>query len=227
MEHRQLRLAKPEDAKQLADLHWTCSADQPGGFMFQLGKRFLVEYYRVCLNERTSVILCVENAKSNIIGLVSGSLAAEEHMAALPQNKLRLAVSAVPSIVRAPRLLGSMYARQGAGSAEGDKGGYIVTVGPREEFWAWDPSERSAGGAIELHKKWLSLMHLLGASQVKLEVDQVNTRVVKMHELMGATRVREFSTPDGRQRLIMEYALDGYTTTQRRQDSPAYTKRVV
>jgi hypothetical protein len=204
----QIRIAKPSDAKQLAELHWICSADQPGGFMFRLGKGFLAAYYQIFLEETSSVVLCAENAEGQIVGLVSGSLAMEQHMSALNRNRLRLAFAALPFLIRHPNLIGSMVARQRSGSADTESGSYIVLTGPREEFWAWLPSERSTGGAIELHRNWLSLMRLLGVSQVKLEVDRVNDRVEKIHRLMGAKVIKEFSTPDGRQRLVMEYLLN-------------------
>lgn len=176
--------------------------------MFKLGKGFLVAYYQIFLAEASSVVLCTENSEGRIIGLVSGSLAAERHMAALRRNRLRLALASLPALARNPNLLGSMVARQQSGSADEDDGGYVVLAGAREEFWAWLPTERTAGGAIELHRTWLSVMRLLGASRVRLEVDRVNDKVEKIHRLMGAKVLKEFSTPDGRQRLVMEYSLD-------------------
>lgn len=176
--------------------------------MFKLGKNFLKAYYRILLDEVSSVVLCVEDTEGRIIGLVSGTLAADKHMTALKRNRVRLAIAAFPSLIRNPKLLGSMKARQQSGSADEDSGGYVVLTGAREEFWAWHPAARSAGGAIELHRTWLSVMRLLGITSVRLEVDRVNDKVEKIHRLMGAQVIKEFSTPDGRQRLIMEYRLD-------------------
>jgi len=203
----EIRLAKPNDAKQLAQLHWICSAEQSGGFMFNLGKTFLKEYYRILLAEKNSVVLCTQESDGNIIGLVSGSLKAEEHIAALRRHRFALMLAASPALVSNPWLINEMYARQQVKSVDKENSGYIVMSGPREEFWAWLPAKRSMGGAIELHKKWLKLMRLLGAPNVKLEVDRVNERVGKMHYLMGASLLREFVTPDGRQRLVLEYTL--------------------
>ena len=73
-------------------------------------------------------------SESQIIGLVSGSLAAEDHMAVLRHNRVRLGVVTIPALIRSPRLLMSMYARQSAGSADAEDSGYVVTTGAREEF---------------------------------------------------------------------------------------------
>lgn len=203
-----IRLAKTGDAERLAQVHRVCSADQPGGFMHRLGQSFLVQYYRILLQESRSVVLCAEDTDGHILGLCSGSLSAEEHMAALQRGKLQLLRASIPSLVRTPRLIQGMYSRQKSESADREEGsGYVVLSGPREEFWAWLPTERNSGGAIELHKKWLSLMRLLGAPNVRLEVDRVNIKVERMHSLMGAKVIREFVTPDGRRRVVMEYSL--------------------
>jgi hypothetical protein len=202
-----IRVAKLSDVEQLAQVHWICSAEQPGSFMYKLGKTFLKQYYRILLQEKNSIVLCAEDENGNILGLVSGSLKAEEHMIALRRNKFRLLLAAIPSLIRNPHLIGDIYSRQTSMSADEKASGYIVLSGAREEFWGWLPSQRLAGGAIELHEKWLSFVRLLGASEVKLEVDRVNEKVEKMHRLMGAKVVKEFTTPDGKQRLVMEYLL--------------------
>jgi len=61
------------------------------------------------------------------------------------------------------------------------------------------------GGAIDLYRQWLELMKLLGAPYILIEVDAINPRVEKMHLLMGATRLKEFHTADGRQRAVLKY----------------------
>lgn len=198
------RLAKLSDAPQLAEVHWTSSSNQPGGFMFKLGKPFLIEYFRIVLGEKNSVVICTEDVDGRIIGFVSGSLLAEERMVALKRGRIRLLLAAIPSLIRDFSLVKELYSRQQSGSADTDEGGYIVQSGAREDFWAWLPS---TGGAIELHLKWLSVMRLLGVEAIRGEVDLVNDFVVKIHRFLGARVVREFTTPDGKKRMVMEYRL--------------------
>lgn len=200
-----VRLAKLSDVKQIANLHMICSSEQPMSIMWKFGKYFFKRYYRILLEEKNSVILCAEDMNGDIVGIVSGSLKAEEHIIALRRNRVSLFFASVPSLFRNPRLIGDMYSRQKAGSADEEGGGYIVLSGAREEFWAWLPTKRLAGGAIELHKTWLSVMRLLGASRIQLEVDRINERVARMHQMMGARVIKEFVTPDGRHRMVMEY----------------------
>ena len=48
------RLANYTDARALADLHYVCSMEQPNGFMFLLGRRFLITYYQLyCAIDQT------------------------------------------------------------------------------------------------------------------------------------------------------------------------------
>jgi hypothetical protein len=44
-------------------------------------------------------------------------------------------------------------------------------------------------------------------SQVRFEVDRLNRKAEVIHRLLGAKVGREFKTPDGRGRIIMEYIL--------------------
>ena len=50
MSNIKFRLAKPSDAKQIADCHWHVRDRYTQGIFLSLGKRFLVSYYEVILN---------------------------------------------------------------------------------------------------------------------------------------------------------------------------------
>ena len=121
------------------------------------------------------------------------------------KNRVRLALAALPSIIRSPRLLREILSRQSLKSADTDDNAYIVQSGSREDFWAWLPDRK---GAMEIHLKWLSVMRTLGVQTVKGEVDKVNDFVVKTHRILGARIIKEFVTPDGKERLIIEYRLN-------------------
>lgn len=200
-----LKLANRNDADQLARLHELSSAKQPGGFMFRLGPAFLSQYYRVLIDAGSSIILCAVDDAGQLIGFVAGSLDAETRLTALKQNRLRLLIASLPALIRQPALVREVYARQNSSSADGAEAGYVVQSGAHEEFWAWRPDH--GGGAIELHLKWLSLMRLLGAQTISGEVDKVNDVIVRAHRMLGARVVKEFTTPDGRERLLIQYQL--------------------
>lgn len=199
------RLAKLCDADQLADVHSICCSEQPEGFMFKLGKSFLRKYYQILLNERNSVVIVAESEAEKIIGFYSGSSRSEEHIEKLRQNKLSLILASVRAILRNPCLLKSMYIRY---KSTKNKGEFIITNGPRMEYWACLPSDRNSGAAIELHKLWYEFMRLLGVTTVKGEINEANKRTLKMHQIMGATIIKEFETPEGNKRYIIEYILD-------------------
>lgn len=200
------RLAKSSDASELARVHHICAADQRQSFFHRLGISFLAAYYRVLLAEQHSIVLCALDEGGMLMGFASGSLDAGEHARALRQNRLRLALASLPAMARRPGLLAGLISRQRLQSADADgQGGYIVLHGPREEYWAWLPQQRKAGGAIELHRKWLELVRLLGAQQVRLEVDRENPKVEQLHLKLGARVVKQLVTPDGKERVILEY----------------------
>ena len=140
--------------------------------MFQLGRRFLAEYYRVLIDEGSSIILCAVDDTGEPIGFVAGSLDARTRLTALKKNRLRLLIASLPALIRQPALVREIYARQNSGSIDETEAGYVVHSGAHEEFWAWLPDRGS--GAIELHLKWLSLIRLLGAQTISGEVDKIN-----------------------------------------------------
>jgi hypothetical protein len=204
----QLRLANLADAPELAHLHLESGAQQPGGFMFRLGKPFLAEYYRSILLTEGTVILCAER-NGRLLGFVSGTLRGEQRVPGLRKRRVRLAMAALPSLLKCPSLLMQAYARQKSGSADSGPG-FIVQSGPHEEYWAW--SDAGMAGALQLHLKWLAIMKTLGAEKVSGEFDRINQPIERIHRLLGARFLKEITTPDGRQRVLMEYDL----TTARR-----------
>lgn len=210
-----IRLAKPCDINQLAYVHWVCSAKQAGGFMYKMGKSFLAQYYRISMKEKHSLILVAEDEQGKLVGFHSGTLRAEEHMAMLRRSRLSLFIASVPALLRNPRLIRDAFDRQRSGSADAADSGYVVTSGPRGEYWAWLPGQRNPGGAIELHQTWHAFMRLLGAKTVRSEIDISNSRILKFAHLLGARVVKEFVTPAGNKRMILEYKLDEYGSAKK------------
>lgn len=203
------RIAKLDDVAGLAAVHRAAAREQQsrdaGGFLEKLGIRYLREYYRVFLREPNSLILCAVDDEGNLVGLVSGTMAAEEHRDALRKHRFRLFLAMLPALVKDIRLVGSVLRRARSLSHHGENG-YIWLEGPRWEYWGWDPAHPSAD-SILLQKAWMACLKLLGASSVTFEVDEKNVRVAGYHKRMGAEVVREFVTPDGNRRLLMQYNL--------------------
>lgn len=216
----QIRLAKQRDIKQLVDVHWTCSTEQPGGFMFKLGRPFLRQYYKIYLREKHSLILVAEEEHGKLLGFHSGTLRAEEHIAALRSAWLPLLITALPAVVRKPSLVQEIYSRYRSTARETDSDEYILKSGPRGEYWAWLSAHRDAGQAIHLHETWHAIMHQMGAKSVRSEVDRDNVRILKYARMMGAQVIKEILTPDGRRRLIMEYELENYGAHKQRLEDP-------
>lgn len=200
------RLAFRSDAHQLAQLHQLSSAQQPGGFMFRLGSAFLTRYYRILIDEGSSVIICAVDDSGYILGFVAGSLNAESRLLALKKYRFSLLMASLPAFIRQPSLVSEVLSRQNSGSADESSAGYVVQSGAHVEFWAWQPDHKG-GGALQLFLKWLALMRLLGVQTVSGEVDKVNNAILKAHRMLGAKVVKEFTTPDGRERFLIEYHL--------------------
>ena len=200
------RLASRCDANKLAILHEISSFQQPGGFMFRLGIKFLSKYYQILLDEGSTIIICAVDEADNLIGFVAGSLKAESRMTALKKHRVSLLMTAIPALIRQPALIFQVISRHNSGSAEISSKGYVVQSGTHVEFWAWQPNHKG-GGAFQLFLKWLALMRLLGVRSVTGEVDKINELILKAHKMLGATIVKEFNTPDGRERYIIRYLL--------------------
>ena len=200
-----IRLANRNDARQLANLHEQSSAKQPGSFMFKLGQPFLEQYYKALIDEGSSIILCATDDADRLMGFVAGSLDAGSRIVALKKHMVKLGLAALPTLIRHPSLILEVTKRKNSSSPENGESGYVLQKGAHEEFWAFLPGQ--GGGAIDLHLRWLSLMTLLGAETVSGEVDKVNTMVVKTHRLLGAKVIETFVTPDGRERILIQYRL--------------------
>jgi hypothetical protein len=197
------RIAKASDAVRIARAYRMCYESTPTAFLPTLGQRFLQEYHRILLSEPASVALVAEDDSRNVVGFVCGTLDASHHLSSLKKAKWRLAMSALPAIMRKPKLIRAMRERMRAPSAS-DGGGFVVSKGCRLESWGWIESSRAGGQSVQLLKAWLDTSRALGAGEIWLEVDQEN--IGKIHRMMGARLYRDVVTPDGRHRRIMRYA---------------------
>src|SRR5437879_3460673 len=113
-----VRLANRNDAAALARLHEISSLKQPGGFMYRLGRGFLTHYYRILIDEGSSIILCAVDDTNQLIGFVAGALDAKTRMKALGRSRFRLLIASLPALIRQPQLIREVYLRQIAAPAD-------------------------------------------------------------------------------------------------------------
>jgi hypothetical protein len=204
------RLAKINDAKDLAKLHIKCAKSQKGGFFHKLGFIFLKNYYKIEINNPSSLILIAENENNQFLGFHSGTLKAEEHFKSLKRNRILLFLCILPKIFIDIKLLKEIYNRYISISHENSKINFGIKEGPRGEYWGWDPSVPNPKEALILHKKWHLIFKNLGADYVRSEVDLINERVYKSIKIMGGNILEEITLKDGRNRAIVEYDLSKY-----------------
>jgi hypothetical protein len=199
-----LRLAKNKDAHSLAAIHLECGLQQPGGFMFKLGYPFLKAYYKILLKEEKSIVILAEDRERKVHGFCSGTLAAEEHVKALKQHRVKLFISIIPSLIKNPGLLKDIIERYRYLNSETDHTKFGTTSGPRNEYWAWLPKSNKSL-SIHLFKTWLNLVYDFGFDRVRGEVDSINKHIILLHKILGAKVLGNIDLPDGRQRYYVEY----------------------
>lgn len=222
------RLAKASDCKQLARVFLACSAEDDAereNFAYRLGRVYVQQYYRVLTWEYRSVVLCgVDDCDPRrVLGFVSGTLDAAESMASFRRYRWRLGLAASLALLTRPGLLAGLVRRYRATAAatqtppatataantapETADGGsrYVIDSGARMTYWGVLPEARRGPGALLLVQKWLHLMWLLGAEEIRLELNRENTRAQQAHRMLGAEVTEQFVTPEGRERVIMRY----------------------
>ena len=117
-------------------------------------------------------------------------------------------MAVIPTLLRKPRLIWAVFIRNRCLSAEQMGEGFIAGSGKRISYWAWLPNYPAKGRSTWLLKELLRYMTNLGVNELLLEVDRVNRKTEVVHRLLGAKIVNEFTTRDGRERIVMKYELD-------------------
>lgn len=106
-----LRLAKPSDAKEIANLHYSIREQGAPGIFAMMGKPFLKKYYKIVLNDPNEVVICAENEKGQIVGFNSSTLDAKAQMDNLRRKRVQLAFAAFTSILANPKLIKPLFDR--------------------------------------------------------------------------------------------------------------------
>jgi hypothetical protein len=218
-----IRHADEDDARALADLHAAAAIQQPGAFLPQLGLRFLMQYYRILLQERNTVILCAVDINDRIVGFISGTLFAQDHFAHLNRNKLKLFFSLKPRVIFSMGLIEGLWHRTKIVSDTPECYKFVVPSGCRIEYWAWDPHHHAHSCSVLLLIEFMKTAHENGVKSIRLEVDEPNRRVWVTHLMLGAKIIARFRTPDGRNRLIMEHTLGNGSVSPKINDEAVLT----
>lgn len=202
------RLAKPSDAGRIAEIQHNIKEVNSLGIFCHMGIGFLKQYYKILLEDTTTVFVCAVNDEDKVCGYCFNVLDAKRQNANMSRHKIRLAFSAIGSLLSKPSLLKELYERYR--SLERNDETYLHNEGAHGGYWGWDPNSPDSVSSFELHERSLLITKLLGVNVLRFEVDKENKHVYKFHKLNGATIEKEFILPDGRERVFMSYDLTAH-----------------
>ena len=200
------RIAKPQDAARLAEIHHRIKDVNANGIFVMMGKPFLRQYYKLVLSDPCSVCICTENSDRKIIGYTFSILDSDSHQKYLMRHKWRLIGAAVGTVRLKVWLLKDLYSRYK--SLKHNDAGFITAHGARGGYWGWDPQEKDSVASCEMHNNMLRIVGLLGIENLHFEVDLLNKQVYRFHKLNGAEVINVLGLPDGRERAFMKYDLN-------------------
>ena len=194
------RLAKPSDAKEIANVHWHVRDRYAKGFFLSLGKRFLMSYYKVILDDPWEIVICAVNTEGRIVGFISSSLNAKKRYENIKNHRIFLGWAALQAIVCKPRLLPMVWNRYSL--LNNDKKQIVNVDGVRVGYWCWLKTEDSLKAA-ELSQLNGKILRALGVEAVCFEVDKFNKAVYKYNlKVVKAEPIDEITLPDGRIRVL-------------------------
>lgn len=206
MSNIKFRLAKPCDAKKLAECHWHVRDRYTRGIFLMLGKGFLKTYYKILLNEPWEIVVCAEREDGKIVGFSSSTQDAAKQAEAFKRHKLQLAFSAFWAIICKPSLIKEVWMRYKSISSD-DGPRYMGKTGCRGDYWCWLKDEGDSLKSFEMENAKNKMLFLLGEKEIYGEIDKVNEGVVRYQKKVNkAEFLDEFTLPDGRVRL--SYKID-------------------
>ena len=207
MDEIRFRLAKPSDAKQIANVQMHVKDRYNEGIALALGKRFLTAYYRIILNDPWEVFICAVNECGDIVGFISDSLNSKERFNNIKKHRLKLGFAAMSSLILHPSLIKGIWSRYRSLSSKDPKKKFVHTEGVRVGYWCWLKSDDSLQ-SVELSKANGAILRALGVKVIHFEVDKFNKAVYKFNiKVNKAEPVEEIVLPDGRVRVLMKKEL--------------------
>lgn len=203
MSEIRFRLAKPSDAKQIADVQMHVKDRYNEGIALALGKRYLTSYYKIILNDPWEVFICAVNEDGKIVGFISDSLDAKERFRNIKKHRLRLGFAAMTSLILHPSLIKKVWLRYKSLDSKNSKEKFVHTEGVRVGYWCWLKSDDSLR-SIDLNRANGAILRALGVKVIHFEVDKFNKAVYKFNiKVNKAEPVEEITLPDGRVRVLM------------------------
>lgn len=198
------RLAKPSDAKEIAEVHWNVRERYKKGIFLLMGKSFLASYYKLTLNDPWEVVVCAINEEGRIVGFIENTLDPKRRYKNIRSHKIYLGWLVLKVVLRRPYLFKAIWQRY---RSLGDKKGgqqFINVDGVRVSYWCWLKSDDSLG-SIELNQVNGKILRALGVKEIIFEVDKFNKAVYKYHLKVGkAVPIEEITLPDGRVRVVFK-----------------------
>lgn len=203
MDEIRFRLAKPCDAKQIADVQMHVKDRYNEGIALALGKRYLTAYYKIILNDPWEVFICAVNESGDIVGFISDSLDAKARFENIKKHRLRLGFAAMTSLIFHPSLIKEVWLRYKSLDSKNSKEKFVHTEGVRVGYWCWLKSDDSLR-SIDLNRANGAILRALGVKVIHFEVDKFNKAVYKFNiKVNKAEPVEEITLPDGRVRVLM------------------------
>lgn len=199
MSEIRFRLAKPNDANQIANVHYHVRDKYGEGFFAHVNKGFLKQYYKVILDDPYQIVVCAE-LDGQILGFSSGSMDVTKEFQHLRKNKWTFVWPLVTSAICRPSIIKEALDRFKSTDTNSDKK-FVNVDGARNEYWAWLPGREDSYMSIYTQELMLFIMKTFGIKEVYGEMDTVNKKVVKMQTRNGNKVLETFKMPDGRERL--------------------------
>lgn len=202
------RIAKAKDAKRIAEIQKKIKEVNSLGIFCMMNKQFLKNYYRILIEDPSTIFLCAEDNDGKVVGYAFNSLDVKKENENMRKNKVKLILSAISSIFSNPKLLKELYLRYT--SLNNDDDNYLHKEGAHGGYWGWDPDYQDSSASLVLHELGLKFMNLFGVDKINFEVDTDNKNVFRFHKLNGAKVEKTFQLKDGRERNFMYYNLNNH-----------------
>lgn len=200
------RLAKPSDAKDIANVHWHVRDRYTQGFFLSMGKGFLESYYKVLLNDPWEIVICAVNDDGKIVGFLSSSLNADARYKNIRAHKLSLGWAAAKAIICHPNLIPLVWNRYRM--LGGNKDQFVKKDGVRVGYWCWLKTDDSLK-SVELGQINWEILRAFGVKEYFFEVDKFNKAVYKYNlKIVKAEPVEEITLPDGRVRVLFRKKME-------------------
>ena len=100
MSEIRFRLAKPSDAKEIANIHWHVRERYTQGIFLSLGESFLRAFYKIILDDPWEVTVCAVNEKGKILGFANTTMDAKKQAENVKKHKFSLGVAALGAIIK-------------------------------------------------------------------------------------------------------------------------------